>query len=108
MAESVGLWHGKLRRVNFASLKRLRNVHLIPNVKLQNQSKCHVCVKEKFAKKPFKLVTARKTELLKLVHSDVADFKNTMSKGGKKWYITFVDDYPRYTKVYLLKSKDKA
>jgi len=31
-----------------------------------------------------------------------------MSKGGKKWYITFVDDYSRYTKVYLPKSKDEA
>ena len=25
----------------------------------------------------------------------------------KKWYITFVDDCSRYTKVYLLKSKDE-
>ena len=31
-----------------------------------------------------------------------------MSKGGKKLYITFVDNCSRYTKVYLLKSKDKA
>jgi len=42
------------------------------------------------------------------VHSDLADFKNTMSKGGKKWYITFVVDFSRYTKVYLLKSKNEA
>jgi len=45
---------------------------------------------------------------LELVHSDLVDFKNTMSKAGKKWYIIFVDDYFRYTKVYLLKSKDEA
>ena len=41
-------------------------------------------------------------------HSDLADFKNTISKVGKKWYITFVDDFSRYIKVYLLKSKDEA
>jgi len=46
--------------------------------------------------------------LLELVHSDLANFKNTMSKGGKKWYITFVDDFSKYTKVYLFKSKDEA
>ena len=40
--------------------------------------------------------------------SDLRDFKNTMSKGGKKWYITFVDDFSKYTKVYLLKSKDEV
>ncbi|XP_075096171.1 uncharacterized protein LOC142174282 [Nicotiana tabacum] len=62
----------------------------------------------KHTKKSFKNVTSRKTELLELVHSDLADFKNTISKGGKKYYITFVDDFSRYTKVYLLKSKDEA
>ena len=46
-------------------------------------------------------------ELLELIHLDLVDFKNTISKGGKKYYITFVDDFSRYTKVYLLKSKDE-
>ena len=31
-----------------------------------------------------------------------------MSKDRKKWYVTFVDDCSRYTKVYLLKFKDEA
>jgi len=31
-----------------------------------------------------------------------------MSKGRNKWCMTFVDDYSKYTKVYLLKSKDEA
>ena len=61
----------------------------------------------KFIKKQFKSVTATKIELWELVHSDLADFKKT-SKGGKKWYITFVDRCSRYTKVYLLKSKDEV
>ncbi|RVW36179.1 hypothetical protein CK203_100388 [Vitis vinifera] len=34
--------------------------------------------------------------------------KNTMSKGGKRFYITFIDDYSRYTRVYLLRNKDEA
>jgi len=53
-------------------------------------------------------MTTRKTELLELMYLDLTHFKNTMSKGGKKWYITFVDDYSKYTKVYLLKSEDEA
>ena len=83
-------------------------MRLIPNVNTKNCSKCPVCVKVKFFKKSFKSITIRKTDLLKFVHSDLAGSKNTMSKGVKKWYITFVDDYSRYTKVYLLKSKDKV
>ena len=77
-------------------------------IKNKDFSKCPVCVEAKHAKKPFKHITSRKTELLELVYSDLADFKNTVSKGGKKYYITFVDDFSRYTKVYLLKSKDEA
>ena len=71
-------------------------MRLISNINTENCSKCDVCVEAKFAKKPFKHITTRETELLELVHSDLADFKNTMSKGGKKWYITFVDDFSRY------------
>jgi len=59
-------------------------------------------------KKLFKSITTKKTELLELVHSDLANFKNTVSNGGKKWYIPLVDDFFRYTKVYSLKSKNEA
>uniref|UniRef100_A0A2N9HZD6 Integrase catalytic domain-containing protein n=1 Tax=Fagus sylvatica TaxID=28930 RepID=A0A2N9HZD6_FAGSY len=63
--------------------------------------------KRKHFKKPFKTVE-RSSELLELIHSDLGDFKNTMSRGGKRYYITFIDDYSRYTRVYLLSSKDEA
>jgi len=64
IAEFVDLWHRRFRHVSFVSLKRLRNMHLIPNVNTENCSKCPVCVEAKFAKKPFKNVTTKKTELL--------------------------------------------
>ena len=51
LIESVDLWHGRLGHVNFASLKRLRNMGLIPNVNTENCSKCPICVEAKFAKK---------------------------------------------------------
>ena len=59
-------------------------------------------------KKAFKPVTSKQIGLLELVHSDLADFKNTAGKGGKTYYITFVDDYSRYTKVYLLSLINEA
>ena len=31
-----------------------------------------------------------------------------MTRGGKKFYVTFIDDFSRYTKVYLLRNKDEA
>ena len=31
-----------------------------------------------------------------------------MTRGGKKYYVTFIDDFLRYTKLYILRSKDEA
>jgi len=81
---------------------------LISTVNVDNVSKCLACMEAKYVKKLFKSITGRQTALLKLVHSDLVDFKNTASKEGKTYYITFVDDCSRYTKVYLLWSKNEA
>ena len=31
-----------------------------------------------------------------------------MIRGGKRFYITFIDDYSRYTRVYILRNKDET
>ena len=31
-----------------------------------------------------------------------------LTRGGNRYFITFIDDCPRYTYVYLLKHKDEA
>jgi len=70
--------------------------------------KCSVCIEAKYGKKPFNFVTNSQIQLLKLVYSDLTNFKTITSKGGKRYYINFVDDYCRYTKVYLLMSKNEV
>ena len=31
-----------------------------------------------------------------------------LTRGGKRYFITFIDDHTRYTYVYLLKTKDEV
>ena len=50
----------------------------------------------------------RETKLLELIHSDLGNLKQTMTKGGKKFYVTFIDDDSRFTRVYLLRNKDET
>ena len=50
----------------------------------------------------------RETKLLKLIHYDLRYLKQIMTIGGKKFYVTFIDDYSRFTRVYLLRNKDEA
>ena len=45
---------------------------------------------------------------LYLIHSDICDLKFVQTRGGNKYFITFVDDNTKYCYVYLLKSKDEA
>ncbi|TYK14258.1 ty1-copia retrotransposon protein [Cucumis melo var. makuwa] len=106
--ESVNLWHGRLGYVNFVSTRKLKDLRLINTTKSHETDKCPICVESKFHKKPFKPVESRTTDLLELIHSDLANFRTTTSRGGKNYYVSFVDDYSRFTKIYLIKTKDEA
>ena len=45
--ESSNLWHGKLRHVNYGSLKRLINLNHIPTFQIDIKHKCETCVEAK-------------------------------------------------------------
>ena len=48
----------------------------------KKNSKCDICVESKIMKKTCHSVE-RQTELLGLIHIDLVDLKQTMSRGGK-------------------------
>ena len=48
--------------------------------------------KNKLKKKPCKSII-RGTKLFSLVHSILDDLKHTMIRGGKRFYVIFVDDH---------------
>jgi len=54
------------------------------------------------------LLLERQTELLGLIHRNLVDLKQLTTGGGKNYFVTFIDDYSKYTKVYLIKNKDEA
>ena len=49
-----------------------------------------------------------RNKTVKLIYSDIGDLKQTMTRRGKKFYVTFIDDYSRFTRVYVLRNKDEA
>jgi hypothetical protein len=85
----------------------MKETGIINSLSETNMDKYEVCAETKITKNPCKSMT-RETELLGLIHSDLGDLKHTMTRSGKKFYVIFVDDYSRFTKLYLLKSKDEA
>lgn len=101
------VWHGRLGHVNFNSLRRLIKLKSIPTFHIDTNSKCESCVESKLTRSSFKSVE-RITETLDLIHTDVCNLKMCPTRGGNKYFITFIDDCSKYCYVYLLKSKDEA
>ena len=96
-----------MSHINYHTLRKLINLNLLPKFEIDFYHRCETCVEAKMATVSFKSVE-RSTEPLDLIHSDVCDMKSVQTRGGKKYFITFIDDCTRYCYVYLLRSKDEA
>jgi hypothetical protein len=53
-------------------------------------------------------VEERNLAPLELIHSNLCEMNGELTKGGKKYFMLFIDDSTRYCYVYLLKTKDEA
>ena len=73
-------------------MTRLAGLNLIPKFDVVKGSKCHVCVESKQPHKPHKAAAARDLALLELIHSNVCEMNGELNKGGKRYFITFIDD----------------
>ena len=107
LVDSYDIWHARLGHVSSGYIKKMQTLGLINNIDYSGLSKCQICATSKLTKKICSSMT-RETKLLELIHSDLGDLKQTMTKGGKKFYVTFIDDYSRFARIYLLRSKDEA
>ena len=100
------LWHNRLGHVNIRKMHDMVKLELLPRIDI-NMEKCRTCMLTKITRKPFPNVQSI-SNLLELIHSDLCDMHSTPSLGGKKYFITFIDNYSRFCYVYLLNSKDEA
>jgi transposase InsO family protein len=89
-------------------MAQLANLSLISKFTFVKGSKCHVCVESKQPHKPHKVAEARDLTLLELIHSDLCKTNEELTKGGKMYFMTLIDDCTRFYYIYLLKSKDEA
>ncbi|GKA58743.1 retrovirus-related pol polyprotein from transposon TNT 1-94 [Tanacetum coccineum] len=79
------LWHRRLSHLNIDTINQLTSHDLVDGLpKFNTESK------------------------LKLLHMDMRGPMRVASINGKKYILVIVDDYPRYTWVYFLRTKDEA
>jgi hypothetical protein len=51
---------------------------------------------------------ARDLAPLELIDSNLCEMNGELTKGGKRYFLSFIDDCTSFSYVYLLKSKDEA
>lgn len=84
IVNSVDLRHGRFSHVNYSYLKKMKDIGLLSNINVSNIGKCVVYVESKSTKRTYKLILNREIELLSLIHSDLGDLKQTMTRGDKR------------------------
>ena len=106
MLSFMNFWHARLCHINNRYVGIMSNIELIPRL-TKDIEKCEACIQAKITKWPHKNVE-RNTELLELIHIDLCELEGKLTRGGNKYFITFIDDFSKYAYVYLLKNKRDA
>ncbi|KAJ9567342.1 LOW QUALITY PROTEIN: hypothetical protein OSB04_003308 [Centaurea solstitialis] len=99
------LWHVRLGHVSASRLQFLASTGALGQLKSCDISDCSGCKLAKFSALPFNKSMSCSSAPFDLVHSDVWGPSPVSSKGGSKYYVSFIDDYTRYTWVFLMKRR---
>ncbi|WVZ85747.1 hypothetical protein U9M48_032635 [Paspalum notatum var. saurae] len=86
--DDASLWH--------SHLCHLSSMSLIPSFTFAKGSKCHSCVQSKQPRKPHKAAEPRNLAPLELIHSDLCEMNGVLTKGGKRYFMTLIDDATRF------------
>nr|GEX12782.1 zinc finger, CCHC-type [Tanacetum cinerariifolium] len=103
---AFSLWHNRLGHINYRTMKDMLKQG-ITSYNGEHRDKFEIRVQAKMKRKHFPKVD-RQSEILELVHYDICELNEQLTRGGNRYFITFIVDCSRYTYVYLLKSKDQA
>lgn len=98
-ARRTVLWHDRLGHMT--SLPPVCGKEKCP-------PECEVCPQGKMNRKKFTLSTSRGSDCLDLVHSDVMGKISPPTIAGCKYVVTFLDDFSRYSQIYLMKEKSEV
>lgn len=110
ISTSINVLH---RQLGHPSSKVLKHVlsnckHLQISIKIQFPDFCDACQYGKVHKLHLGPTEIKTSSLLELIHTNLWGPASITSLNGYKYYISFIDDYSRYTWVYPLKTKSQA
>ncbi|PWA98143.1 gag-pol polyprotein [Artemisia annua] len=99
------LWHSRLGHVCSSRLRFLASTGALGKLDAHDISDCSGCKLAKFSALPFSNSVSSSNAPFDLVHSDVWGPSPVSTKGGSRYYASFIDDFTRYTWIYLMKRR---
>ena len=103
--DSSMLWQRRLGHVSINRIKRLVKDGVLSTLDYTDLETCVDTIKGKQTNKSKKNAN-KSSNILEIIHTDICC--PDMDMLGKKYFITFIDDYSRYMYVYLLHNKYEA
>jgi hypothetical protein len=78
--------------------------HDLISYKIKYKRTCEICIQANMTRKTFSKIE-RNINLLEIVHSDICELNDILTRRENIYFRTFIDDY---LNVYLMKYKDLA
>ncbi|KAK2366240.1 putative mitochondrial protein [Trifolium repens] len=104
--DNPNLWHQRLGHMSEKGMKVMHSKGKLPGLQSVEIDMCEDCIFGKQKRVSFQKSGKKpKKERLELVHSDVWGPTTVSSIGGKRYFVTFIDDHSRKVWVYFLKHK---
>jgi len=95
-SSSFYLWHSRLGHVSSSRLRFLASTEALGNLKTCDISDCSGCKLAKFSALPFNRSISVSSSPFDLIHSDVWGPSTVSTKGGSRYYVSFIDDHTHY------------
>uniref|UniRef100_A0A6V7M0T8 Integrase catalytic domain-containing protein n=1 Tax=Bracon brevicornis TaxID=1563983 RepID=A0A6V7M0T8_9HYME len=107
----IHTWHRRFGHRDPKAIEKLIENELAEGVEIKKCNEiqvCSSCIKGKLSRKPFpKESLSKTTKRLELLHMDLCGPMPTKTVGGRRYLMTIIDDFSRYTFVYLLTEKSQ-
>lgn len=97
-------WHRRLGHPSFPIVHQVLKNNSLPFTNKHDEPICDACQKGKSHQLPYPNSTSESHAPLELIYSDVWG-PGPVSVGRYKYYVSFIDDYSKFTWIYLLKNK---
>lgn len=99
---SADLMHQRMGHLHSHALRRFCNDSS------KSTTICTSCSLAKSHRHPFSSTLPKAEKILYRIHSDVVGPFQVSTPGGKRYFVTFIDEHSRFARVYLLARKDEV